>query len=108
MLPGFRPHIAHPATDVNEGYLNEQPESKKANESAEWDCRTGCLSPNKEVQDQNKAEGQTREEKSRLEFKLVWVEPKVHFGLIKLIKPTIRVFFRQPDPPKVLYRRPEK
>lgn len=66
MLPWRRTHISNPTSKVNQGNLDEKPKCKKTDQGAEWNCRAGCLSPNKQVQDQYQAECQTREKQSSL------------------------------------------
>jgi len=71
MLPGLRSDISNPATKVDKGNLNEQPESEQANQCAEWDRRARSLSPDKQIQDQDKEEGQSGEKQGSLAMKSV-------------------------------------
>jgi hypothetical protein len=51
---------------VDEGELNSEPEEGKKEEGGEWDGSARCLSPDKEVEDEDKAEEKARDQESSL------------------------------------------
>ena len=56
VFPGLGSHVSNPATKIHKRDLDQEPESKQTNKSAEWNCCAGSLCPHKQVEDQDEEE----------------------------------------------------
>ena len=66
MLPRLATVITHPASNVHEGNLDEEPEGHETDECAKGHGGAGGLGPDKEIQDEHDREEEAGEQEGRL------------------------------------------
>lgn len=62
MLPGRGAHVSVPAARIHQRHLDEQPESQKTHQRAERNGSARGLRPHEEVENEDEAESESREE----------------------------------------------
>ena len=67
MFPWLTTMVPDPAANVYKRDLNQKPKRDECDEGTEWQSGTGCLGPDKEIENENRCEEQAREEKCRLQ-----------------------------------------